>query len=229
MRSPPGPLSVPGAAHRGAGQSWEGLFPDATEDEELLCSAEGAEQDFLLLAVLLQMCMARFANGLASCNYPVSPGEEGTALQPNLISLNLLQNCPRLLGIVYILLVLLWPLQAGGSADTLQPVPPFCKAPLSSSTLTGVSLQEALLHPTWALQKRGVWQGRRGCRSYLQASGGGGGNVWHELLPLPAALGSGAKGRGNRRGSAWGWKSACAVLQRPQRAGSGCSLGQVRR
>lgn len=94
---------------------------------------EQAEQDFLLLAVFLQMCMTRFANGLASCNNPASPREEGTILQPNLINLNLLQNCLRLLGIVYILL---WPPQAGGSADTLQPVPPFRKALLSSSTLT---------------------------------------------------------------------------------------------
>lgn len=82
------------------------------------------------------MCTTRFANGLASCNNPASPREEGTILQPNLINLNLLQNCLRLLGIVYILLVLPWPPQAGGSADTLQPVPPFRRALLSSSTLT---------------------------------------------------------------------------------------------
>lgn len=82
------------------------------------------------------MCTVHFANGLASCNYPVSPGEEGTVLQPNLISLNLLQNCLKLLGNVYILLVLPRPPQAGSSAGTLQPVTPFHKAPLSSSTLT---------------------------------------------------------------------------------------------
>lgn len=63
------------------------------------------EQDFLLLAAFLQMCATRFADGLASCNYPASPGEEGTILQPNLISLNSLQNCLRMLGFVYILLV----------------------------------------------------------------------------------------------------------------------------
>lgn len=103
-----------------------------------------AQQDFLLLAVFLQMCTALFANGLASCNYPVAPGEEGTILQPNLISLTLVQNCLRLLGIVYILLVLPQPPQAGGSADTLQPVPPFRRAPLSPSALSRGSLCKRL-------------------------------------------------------------------------------------
>ena len=104
---------------------------DAVEDEGLPRRVEGAEQDFLLLAVFLQMCRARFADGLASCNDPASPGEEGTMLQPNSISLNLLQDCLRLLR------VLARPPRAGSSADTLEPVPPFRNAPLSSPTLTG--------------------------------------------------------------------------------------------
>lgn len=91
-----------------------------------------AEQDFLLLAVFLQMCAVRSANGLASCNYPASPGEEGNILQPNLISLNSLQNCPVLQGTVYILLLPPRPPRARGSANPLRPVLPFPKTLLSS-------------------------------------------------------------------------------------------------
>lgn len=43
-------------------------------------------------------------SGLASCNYPAFTGEEGSILQPNLISLNSLQSCPISQGIVHILL-----------------------------------------------------------------------------------------------------------------------------
>lgn len=88
----------------GRAGSISALMPPRMRDYR--AERRGAEQDFFLLAVFLQMRTARLANGLASCNYPVSPGEERTILQPNLIGLNLLQNCLRLLGSVYILLVL---------------------------------------------------------------------------------------------------------------------------
>ena len=43
-------------------------------------------------------------SGLASCNYPAFTGEEGSILQPNLISLNSLQSCLISQGNVHILL-----------------------------------------------------------------------------------------------------------------------------
>lgn len=124
----PGLLSqVPGRAGRVCA-----LTPPRMKD---YCASREAEQNFLLLTIFLQMCTVNFGNILASCNYPASPREEGTILQTNLISLNLVQNCLRLLGFVYILLVLPWPPRAGGSTDTLQARTPFRKAPLSSSAL----------------------------------------------------------------------------------------------
>lgn len=111
-----------------------GVLPrcGAKEERWMDVQSAAAEQDFLLLAVFLQMCAMRSANGLASCNYPASPGEEGNILQPNLISLNSLQNCPVLQGTVYILLLPPQPPHAHGSAHPLRPALPFPKTLLSS-------------------------------------------------------------------------------------------------